>query len=751
MSVKKIPIAIGIKPNQVATFTNKTISGSNNTLTNIGNSSLVNKTITLNGTPVELGGSAYLSSYSLDYSNDPAQPTAISYAQGHLNIEGSVVSGNKDYVTFTVGNTPITALYLTHYNSVDGIAFFAIQQGSSWTAGQDVSLMTTYSHFGPGAPVGYRVNDNVLAAPNPDVTLAANTTYTMWIQQTGNNATRYTFSTNPSYVGSWALVDTNTTYSIKASTAASGANLDLDAGGSGTGTDSVNFIGAGNVTVTRLDANTIRISDAGALGGVALTADNTATLTNKTISGANNTLTNIPNTALLNNSITINGQSVALGGSITVAGGGGGGSGDVTLTGIQTLTNKTISGSNNTLSNIGNASLTNPFISINGTQVALGTNFTVSGLGDVTLTGTQDLSNKSLLAPVIQDAKVIGTFRVGVTGGGNPGTAGQVLKSTGTGVQWATENQITAASLTIGNGLSSSGVSEFNGSNGITVSINSAIVATLTGTQTLSNKTLSGATLSGALTLSNGVGSAGQVLVSTGTGVQWGAGGGGGGGSFNGPASATDNAIVRFDGTTGATAQNSLVTISDTGVITAPSVASVIPFYHANQLSFPSASTYNGAVAVSANDNTIHFASGGNWIQLAKSSEVAISARQTFQTTTGSLANNATAYPDITNAHKSYLLFKIVTDKAAWVRVYTSTNARTADASRNIDTDPFPGSGVIAEVITAPGFLTQVLTSGVIGFNDQPTPVNTIYLSVTNRSGSTGTVTVTLTALKLEA
>lgn len=44
----------------------------------------------------------------------------------------------------------------------------------------------------------------------------------------------------------------------------------------------------------------------------------------------------------------------------------------LTIDGNQTLTNKTISGSNNTLSNIGNASLTNSSITINGSAVSLG-------------------------------------------------------------------------------------------------------------------------------------------------------------------------------------------------------------------------------------------------------------------------------------------------------------------------------------------------------------------------------------------
>jgi hypothetical protein len=46
-------------------------------------------------------------------------------------------------------------------------------------------------------------------------------------------------------------------------------------------------------------------------------------------------------------------------------------------------------------------------------------------------------------------------------------------------------------------------------------------VATLTGSQTLTNKTLSGATLSGTLIANGSAGTNGQVLTSTGTGVNW--------------------------------------------------------------------------------------------------------------------------------------------------------------------------------------------------------------------------------------
>jgi len=91
---------------------------------------------------------------------------------------------------------------------------------------------------------------------------------------------------------------------------------------------------------------------------------------------------------------------------------------------------------------------------------------------------------------------------------------------------------------------------------------------------------------------------------------------GSGFGDVVGPASATDNAITRYDGTTGKLIQNSLVTVADDGAITAPQVGSVIPFYYANQAAFPSASTYHGALAHSHADGAMFFAHSGVWVRI---------------------------------------------------------------------------------------------------------------------------------------
>lgn len=86
-----------------------------------------------------------------------------------------------------------------------------------------------------------------------------------------------------------------------------------------------------------------------------------------------------------------------------------------------------------------------------------------------------------------------------------------------------------------------------------------------------------------------------------------------------GGASSTDNAVARYDSTTGKLLQNSLVTVADDGAITAPSVGSVIPFYYANQAAFPSAATYHGAIVHSHADAAMYFAHSSAWVEMLKS------------------------------------------------------------------------------------------------------------------------------------
>jgi len=131
------------------------------------------------------------------------------------------------------------------------------------------------------------------------------------------------------------------------------------------------------------------------------------------------------------------------------------------------------------------------------------------------------------------------------------------------------------------------------------------------------------------------------------------------------------------------------------------------------------------------------------------SSASSLASRGTVTGTTASLANNATGNLTIVG-FKGYVLYKIQTSAGAWVRMYTDGASRTADASRLQTSDPSPGSGIIAEIITS-GAQTIVVGPGTIGFNNESSPTTNIELAVTNLSGSTATITVTLTILKIEA
>ena len=134
------------------------------------------------------------------------------------------------------------------------------------------------------------------------------------------------------------------------------------------------------------------------LSGDYITTQSTSILTNKTIDGNNNTISNIPNSALssignaklTNSSITITGDGaqtsdIDLGDTLTIEGGTGittsvtADKVSIAIDGAvltedssDVLTNKTISGSTNTLSSIANTSLANSTVSYGGVQLNLG-------------------------------------------------------------------------------------------------------------------------------------------------------------------------------------------------------------------------------------------------------------------------------------------------------------------------------------------------------------------------------------------
>ena len=57
---------------------------------------------------------------------------------------------------------------------------------------------------------------------------------------------------------------------------------------------------------------------------------------------------------------------------------------------------------------------------------------------------------------------------------------------------------------------------------------------------------------------------------------------------------------------------------------------------------------------------------------------------------------------------------------------------------------------MVAEVITV-GDVTQVISPMLCGYNDESTPVTTVYAKVRNETTSSNNITVTLTFVPLEA
>ena len=183
----------------------------------------------------------------------------------------------------------------------------------------------------------------------------------------------------------------------------------------------------------------------------------TDTLTNKSISGSTNTLSNIGNSSLTNSAITINGTSVSLGGSVSIGDitaittavgsglSGGGSSGDITLsidtavtadlTTAQTLTNKTLT-SPSIGTSLVTASTSFDLLNATATTINFGGAATVISIGavtgtttinddlvvtgDLTVNGTTTTINSQTLS--IEDKNIIladaNTSDVGADGGG---------------------------------------------------------------------------------------------------------------------------------------------------------------------------------------------------------------------------------------------------------------------------------------------------------------------------------------------
>jgi trimeric autotransporter adhesin len=382
-------------------LTNKTISGSSNTLTNIGNSSLTNSAVTINGTTVNLGGSVTVTA---------ASPNPLTIGTG---LSGSSYNGVVP-VTIAIASTGVSA---NTYGSASQVGVFTVNAQGQLTSASNTSI----------------------AIPSSAITDKGMANGVASLDATGKVPTTQLPSSvigGVSYQGTWNA--TTNTPALTSSVGTNGYYYLVSVGGT-TNLNGINLWTAGDWAVFNGSIwEKVLGSSAEAFQSITVTGLTGYMYANG--SSAVTASTSIPTTALsgtITNSQLANStiSGVSLGSNLNALSLGTGltgvsynGSAPIstsidtavvaTLTGTQTLTNKTISGSSNTLNNIGNSSLTNSSITINGTPVSLGGSVTVTAASAFPLTIGTGLSGTSYngSAPVTITNTGVTSFSTDTTG-----------------------------------------------------------------------------------------------------------------------------------------------------------------------------------------------------------------------------------------------------------------------------------------------------------------------------------------------
>ena len=195
-----------------------------------------------------------------------------------------------------------------------------------------------------------------------------------------------------------------------------------------------------------------------------------------------------------------------------------------------------------------------------GADLVIAASATLTGVGESTFTGNVNINSTDLIFNTTGQ----------ISAGGSTGTVGQWLVSTGTGLEWSSSVPAAACcplqstlnagnSTTLGITFTGTGTTSFSSGN----SIVSLGANTFSGNNTFSatgnTTTTAGINITGTVSDGTTIGTAGQVLSSTGTGVSW-----------ITPASTTNTLQQVLDAGNTATGTNALISI--TGSLTAGTI-----------------------------------------------------------------------------------------------------------------------------------------------------------------------------------
>lgn len=130
-----------------------------------------------------------------------------------------------------------------------------------------------------------------------------------------------------------------------------------------------------------------------------------------------------------------------------------------------------------------------------------------------------------------------------------------------------------------------------------------------------------------------------------------------------------------------------------------------------------------------------------------------ISSPVSVAVTSGVLANGASANVDLQTIGRKASLWAVTAHNAAglwWIRAYSTSAQRTDDADRSHTVDPADKNACLFELLLDATITVPYVLDARVSNRDTP-KVPKIYLAITNLSGASGTLNLTLEAMIEEA